>query len=219
MSFELAMQPQKSGGEAAIFHKRLRESKHVPREIGGSRVKHFILEKEDAETPLERICRPRCMHLSRIQQKNRARREKVARFPAITIHRAPFDDSYRRNGMKMTRKFILSIGTLKQFGAVESAMPPDTGALIPADGSLAMVQVNAGIVLVQDSRRRRNCTHFSNCTIGSWTHALSIPASPLKRAILYKTIGKCAANLIAVTSLSAFSIAHKIDEVKCIRIL
>jgi hypothetical protein len=152
MSFEFAMQPQQSGGEATIFYKRLRESKHVPREISGSRVKHFILEKEDAETPFERICRPRCMHLSRIQQKNRARRENVARFPAITIHRAAFDDSYRRNGMKMTRKFILSIGTLKQFGAAECAMPPDASTLIPADGSLAMVLLNAGIVLVQDSR-------------------------------------------------------------------
>jgi hypothetical protein len=73
--------------------------------------------------------------------------------------------------MEMTRKFVLSIGTLKQFGAVESAMPPDTSTLIPADGSLAMVQVNAGIVLVQDSRRRRNCTYLSNCTISFWTHS------------------------------------------------
>src|ERR1700680_132775 len=98
------------------------------------------------------MCRPRCVHLSRIQQENRARRENVGRSPAVKTHRSPFNHSYRWNGMKVMCKFILPIRTLKKFGAAQSAMPPDTGALILTDGPGTMLPEDMGVLIVSDSR-------------------------------------------------------------------
>ncbi len=64
--------------------------------------------------------------------------------------------------MKVMRKFILPIRTLKQFGTVEGAMPPDTSTLIPSDWPRTVVPVDVGIIFVHDSRRTRNSTSPSN---------------------------------------------------------
>src|SRR6266550_6701927 len=108
--------------------------------------------KRIQEGPFIRMCWPRCMYLSRIEQENRARWQNMGRSLAVTPHRAPFDDSYRWNGMKVMCKFILPIRTSKQFSTAESAMLPDTSTFIPAGGPRTMVPVDMGVVCVHDSR-------------------------------------------------------------------
>jgi hypothetical protein len=49
------------------------------------------------------------------------------------------------------RKFILPRKTLKQFGALQSAMPPETSTPIPTDGPRTVVLIDVGLGIVHYS--------------------------------------------------------------------
>jgi hypothetical protein len=57
------------------------------------------------------------------------------------------------------RKFILPRETLEQFVALQSAMPPETSTLIPADGprTVDLMNVGPGIVHYSGGTRSSTC--------------------------------------------------------------
>jgi len=73
------------------------------------------------------------------------------------------------------RKFILPRKTLKQFGALQSAMPPETSTPIPADGPRAVVLMDVGLGIVHSSGATRSSSApgLNDCFSGSLSNQTS----------------------------------------------
>ncbi len=114
------------------------------------------------------------VHFTRIPEQNCAKREDVARSPAIATHTSRFHHADRRYGVKVTRKFILPVSALKEFSAGKRAVPPNSRSLTSRDWTRAVILLDLGSAFVQDSRRIRPCCIRVNDPIGFCAHDLTI---------------------------------------------